>query len=77
MRARMTDGQKMLARNVWRWREIRRISASELAKRVDWSVVEIEQVERAEKFDLSLEDIDSLAIALQIAPVDLFRNDVH
>ncbi|WMT86218.1 helix-turn-helix domain-containing protein [Pelagibacterium sp. 26DY04] len=73
----MTDGQKMLARNVWRWREIRRISASELAKRVDWSVVEIEQVERAEKFDLSLEDIDSLAIALQIAPVDLFRNDVH
>lgn len=67
----------MLARNVWRWREIRRISASELAKRVNWSVVKVEQVERAEKIDLSLQDIDELAIALQIAPVDLFRNEVH
>ncbi|WP_421951079.1 hypothetical protein [Pelagibacterium sp.] len=73
----MTEGQRMLARNVWRWREIRRISASELAERMDWCVIKIEQVERAEKIDLSLQDIDELAIALQIALVDLFRNDVH
>ena len=56
----------MLARNVWRWRELRGIDTDALAGAVDWPLVMIEDIERAERFDLTLNDLDQLAEALDM-----------
>ena len=77
MRPRITEGHRMLARNVWRLRELRGISASTLAEKLDWPLVMIEELERAERFDISLSEVGELADALDVEPYDLFRRSTH
>lgn len=73
----MGQGQMLLARNVWRWREIRKVTASEVAEKIGWPLVELEALERADKPNITLDDIDRLALVLGIEPIDLFRREVH
>lgn len=68
---------RLLARNVWRWRAIRKLTASELAEQIDWPLAEVEALEYADKPNITIDDIDRLAKALGIEPVDLFHRDVH
>ena len=72
VRPRITEGHKLLARNIRRWRELRGISTTTLSKAVDWSLATIEDIERAERFDITLNDIDQLAEALDVQPMELF-----
>jgi transcriptional regulator with XRE-family HTH domain len=73
----ISEGQRMLARNVWRLREARRMSASKLADRLSWPLIAVEELERAEKLDISLAEIDQLASALAVQPYELFVASVH
>lgn len=66
MRPRITEGHKLLAHNVRRWRELRGIDTDELAGTADWPLVMIEDIERAARFDITLNDIDQLAEALDV-----------
>ena len=72
MRPRITEGHKLLAHNVRRWRELRGIDAEALARAVDWPLVVIEDIESAEQFDITLNDVDQLAEALAVSPFELF-----
>lgn len=73
VRLRITEGQRMLARNVWRLRELRGMSAEALADKLGWQLAAVEAMERAEKPDITLDDIDRMAEALAAEPFDLFR----
>jgi DNA-binding Xre family transcriptional regulator len=73
----MSEGQRMLARNVWRLREVQRMNADKLAAKLDWALVELEKLERAEKADITLQDIDDIAVALQVHPHQLFVKTAH
>ncbi|WMT87032.1 helix-turn-helix domain-containing protein [Pelagibacterium sp. 26DY04] len=66
MRPRITEGHKLLAHNVRRWRELRGIDTAELALVVDWPLPMIEDIEQAARFDITLNDIDQLAEALDV-----------
>lgn len=66
MRPRITEGHKLLAHNVRRWRDLRGIDTAELAGAVDWPLVTIEDIDRAAKFDITLNDLDQLAEALDV-----------
>lgn len=66
MRPRITVGHKLLAHNVRRWRELRGIETEALARAVGWPLAVIEDIERAERFDITLNDIDQLAEALEV-----------
>lgn len=66
MRPRITEGHKLLAHNVRRWRGFRGIEIEALARIVDWPLAMIEDIERANRFDLTLNDIDQLAEALDV-----------
>ena len=46
MRPRITEGHKLLAYNVRRWRELRGIDTDMLARAVDWPLAMIEDYER-------------------------------
>ena len=56
----------MLARNVWRFREQRRMTASALARHLDWPLVEIDKIENGDKLDMSLDDLERIALALHV-----------
>ena len=62
----------MLAHNVRRWRELRGIDTDMLARAVGWPLAIIEDIERAERFDITLNDIDQLADALDVQPMESF-----
>jgi hypothetical protein len=47
------------------------MTANALAEHLDWPVVEIDKVENGEKFDLSLDELERLALALFVEPADL------
>lgn len=72
-RLRHPEAPRLLARNVWRLREQRRMTARALAEKLDWPLVEIDKIENGDKFDLSLDEIERLAIALMTEPADLLR----
>ena len=72
MRLRITEGHKLLAHNVRRWREIRGIGTDMLARAVGWPLAMIEDIESAEQFDLTLNDVDQLCEALAVQPFELF-----
>lgn len=72
MRPRITEGHKLLAHNVRRWREIRGIDTDMLARAMGWHLAMIEDIERAEQFDITLNDVDQLAEALVVQPFELF-----
>ena len=72
MRPRITTAHKLLAHNVRRWREIRGIDTDMLAGAVGWPLAMIEDIEGAEQFDITLNDIDQLAEALAVQTFDLF-----
>ena len=62
---------KLLARNVWRYREQHRITANDLAEKLDWPLVEIYQIESGDRTDMSLDELEKLALALFVEPADL------
>lgn len=69
---------KLLARNVWRYREQRRITVSDLAEKLDWPLAEIDKIENGDKIDLSLDELERLSLALFVEPADLLRrNSAH
>ena len=72
MTPKITDGHKLLAHNVRRWRDLRGIDTGALATTLGWPLALIEDIEAAERFDLTLNDIDQLAEALGIQAVELF-----
>lgn len=72
MRPRITEGNKLLAQNVRRWRELRGIDTDMLAQAMGWPLAMIEDVESAEQFDITLNDVDQLAEALAVQPFELF-----
>lgn len=80
MRPRMKHPEtpRLLARNVWRYREQRRMTARALAEFLDWPLVEIDKIENGDKFDLSLDELERLSLALHVDPADLLRrNSAH
>ncbi|OJX42541.1 MAG: hypothetical protein BGO80_13785 [Devosia sp. 63-57] len=72
MRSRITEGHKLLAHNVRRWREIRGFNTDILARSVGWPLAMIEDIEATKQFDLTLNDIDQLCDALAVHPSELF-----
>lgn len=72
MRPRITTAQKLLAHNVRRWRELRGIETDLLARAVGWPLAMIEDIESAEQFDITLNDVDQLAEALAVQTCELF-----
>ncbi|MHA6298555.1 helix-turn-helix domain-containing protein [Devosia sp. CAU 1758] len=64
---------RLLARNVWRFREQRRLTADALAEKLDWPLVEIDKIENGDKFDLSLDELERLSLALHVEPSDLLK----
>jgi DNA-binding Xre family transcriptional regulator len=77
-RLKHPEAPRLLARNVWRFREQRRITASALAEKLDWPLVELDKIENGDKFDLTINDLEVLALALFCEPADLLRrNSAH
>jgi len=72
LRPRITEGHKLLAHNVRRWQELRGIDTAELARAADWPLAMIEDIERAARFDITLNDIDQLAEAFDVRVFQLF-----
>jgi DNA-binding Xre family transcriptional regulator len=69
---------KLIARNVWRYREQCRMTVSALAETLDWPLVELYKIEGGDKTDLSLDELERLALALFVEPADLLRrNSAH
>jgi ribosome-binding protein aMBF1 (putative translation factor) len=66
LRLRITQGHKLLAHNVRRWRELRGIETETLARTVGWPLAMIVDIERAKRFDITLNDLDQLAEALEV-----------
>jgi predicted transcriptional regulator len=77
LRPRITEGHKLLAHNVRRWREIHRIDTDMLARAIGWPLAMIEDIEAAEQFDITLNDIDQLTEALTVSLLDLFATLGH
>jgi DNA-binding Xre family transcriptional regulator len=75
---RHPEAPRLLARNVWRYREQRRMTARALAEHLDWSLVEIDKIENGDKADLTLDELEKISLALHIEPADLLRrNSAH
>jgi DNA-binding Xre family transcriptional regulator len=70
-RLKHPEAPRLLARNVWRFREQRRLTPSALAEKLDWPLVEIDKIENGDKVDLSLDDLERIALALFVSPGDL------
>ncbi len=68
------EAPRLLARNVWRYREQRRMTASALAEHLDWPLVEIDRIENGDKTDLTLDELERLALALHREPADLLMS---
>jgi len=72
------EAPRLLARNVWRYREQRRMTARALAEHLNWPLVEIDKIENGDKFDLSLDQLERLSLALHVEPADLLsRSSAH
>jgi transcriptional regulator with XRE-family HTH domain len=67
------DAPRLLARNVWRIREQRQMTARALAEHLNWSLVEIDKIENGDKFDLSLDQLERISRALHVEPADLLK----
>jgi len=74
-RLRHPEVPRVLARNVWRFREQRGLTAAALAGKLDWPLVEIDKIENGDKFDLSLDELERLSLALHVEPADLLRRN--
>lgn len=72
-RLKHPDAPRILARNVWRYREQRRMTARALAEKLDWPLVEIDKIENGDNFDLSLDQLERLSLALHVDPADLLK----
>jgi len=66
---------KLLARNVWRYREQRQITVGALAKNLDWPLIELYKIESGDKTDLTLDELERLALVLHVEPADLLRRN--
>ena len=75
-RLKHPETPRLLARNVWRFREQRRMSAADLAGKLNWPLVEIDKVENGDKTDLSLDELERLALALHVEPADLLQRNI-
>ena len=73
MKLRHPQAPRLLARNVWRLREQRRLSASALAEQLDWPLAALDKIENGDDTDMSLDDLERLALALFAEPADLLR----
>jgi transcriptional regulator with XRE-family HTH domain len=73
LRPRITEGHKLLAHNVQRFRELLGLDTHSLAAAVGWSTAVIEDIENAKRFDVTINDVDQLAEALQVRTSDLFK----
>jgi len=69
---RITEGHKLLAHNVRRWLKLRGVDTDMLALTVGWPLAMIEDIESAEQFNITLNDVDQLAEALAVSPCELF-----
>lgn len=47
------------------------MTASSLAEKLDWPLVEIDKIENGDKADLTLDELERLALALQVEPSTL------
>lgn len=72
-RLKHPEAPRLLARNVWRYREQRRMTARALAEHLDWPLVEIDKIENGDKVDLSLDQLERLSLALHVDPADLLK----
>ena len=77
MRPRITTAHKLLAHNVRHLRELRGIDTDILARAVGWPLAMIEDIESAEQFDITLNDVDQLAEALAVSSFELFAPSEH
>ena len=75
-RLKHPEAPRLLARNVWRYREQRRMTARALAEHLDWPLVEIDKIENGDKTDLSLDQLERLSLALHVDPADLLRRNL-
>ena len=75
-RLKHPEAPRLLARNVWQFREQRRMSATDLAGKLNWSLLEIDKVENGDKADLSLDELERLALALHVEPADLLKRNI-
>jgi len=54
------------------------MTARALAEHLDWPLVEIDKIENGDKFHLSLDELERLALALFVEPADLLtRGRTH
>ena len=72
-RLKHPEAPRLLARNVWRYREQRRMTARALAEHLDWPLVEIDKIENGDKTDLSLDQLERISLALYVDPADLLK----
>ncbi|WP_291420368.1 helix-turn-helix transcriptional regulator [Devosia sp.] len=72
-RLKHPEAPRLLARNVWRYREQRQMTARALAEHLDWPLVEIDKIENGDKADLSLDQLERLSLALHVDPADLLK----
>lgn len=70
----MTDVRTLLARNMKRCREIKKLSQAQLAEKVGCSTTLIGNIETLKRFP-SAENLDRIAAALEIHPSELFSED--
>lgn len=49
------------------------MTARALAEHLDWPLVEIDKIENGDKFDLSLDQLERLSLALHVDPADLLK----
>ena len=52
------------------------MTATDLAGKLNWSLVEIDKVENGDKTDLSLDELERLALALHVEPADLLQRNI-
>lgn len=78
MKLRHPLAPRLLARNVWRFREKRRMTASALAEKLDWPLAALDRIENGDETDLTLDGLERLSLALHVEPADLLRgSSVH
>lgn len=52
------------------------MTASALAEHLDWPLVDIDKVENGDKTNLSLDELERLALALHVEPADLLQRNI-
>ena len=72
----MKSARVILSQNMKKYRENADISQEELAYRCGLHRTYISDVERCKR-NISIENIEKIALALFVAPVDLLKEDDH